>query len=215
MRERDDLLAPAAGLAGGRRLGGAAPHAAGSAGRGGPDRLEPGERRQLHDPRQGGEKGGSSAEAVGPSPTDRGKPGTKHHLVGERRGIPLVARQTAANVNEGTVLLDVVDAIPPIKQPAGPPRRRPDKLHADKAYDSRDRRAALERRGITPRIARKGSESKTKLGRHRWVIERAFAWLHRNRRLLVRYERRDDLHAAFLSLGSALICWHFAADLFC
>jgi transposase len=126
-----------------------------------------------------------------------------------------VALQTAANVNEGTVLLDAVDAIPPIKRPAGPPRRRPDKLHADKAYDSRDRRAALERRGITPRIARKGIESKTKLGRHRWVIERAFAWLHRNRRLLVRYERRDDLHAAFLHLGSALICWHFAADLFC
>jgi transposase len=135
--------------------------------------------------------------------------------VTDRRGIPLVSLQTAANVNEGTVLLDAVDAIPPIKQPDGPPRRRPDKLHADKAYDSRDRRAALERRGIVPRIARKGIESKTKLGRHRWVIERAFAWLHRNRRLLVRYERRDDLHSAFLHLGSALICWHFAADHFC
>jgi transposase len=126
-----------------------------------------------------------------------------------------VALQTAANVNEGTVLLDAVDAIPPIEQPTGPPRRRPDKLHADQADDARDRRAALERRGITPRIARQGIESKTKLGRHRWVIERAFAWLHRNRRLLVRYERRDDLHAALLHLGSALICWHFAADLFC
>lgn len=133
----------------------------------------------------------------------------------DRRGIPLVSLQTAANVNEGTVLLDAVDAIPPIKQPQGPPRRRPAKLHADKAYDSRDRRAALEQRDILPRIARKGIESKTKLGRHRWIIERAFAWLHRNRRLLVRYERRDDLHDAFLHLGSALICWHFAADLFC
>jgi IS5 family transposase len=127
----------------------------------------------------------------------------------------LVSLQTAANVNEGTVLLDLVDAIPPIKQPAGPPRQRPDKLHADKAYDSRDRRAALEQRDIIPRIARKGIESKTKLGRFRWVIERDFAWLHRNRRLLVRYERRDDLHDAFLHLGTALICWRFAADLFC
>lgn len=133
----------------------------------------------------------------------------------DRQGIPLASLQTAANVNEGTVLLDVIDAIPPIKQPTGPPRRRPDKLHGDKAYESRERQAALERRQITPRIARKGIESKTKLGRHRWVIERAFAWLHRNRRLLVRYERLDDLHEAFLHLGSALICWHFAADLFC
>jgi hypothetical protein len=135
--------------------------------------------------------------------------------VSDRQGIPLASRQTAANVNEGTVLLDVIDAIPPIRQPDGSARRRPDKLHADKAYESRDRRAALEARDITPRIARKGIESKTKLGRHRRVIERAFSWLHRNRRLLVRYERRDDLHAAFLHLGSALICWNFAADLFC
>jgi transposase len=152
---------------------------------------------------------------VGPNPTDRGKPGTKHHLVTDRRGIPLASLETAANVNEGTVLLDVIDAIPPIKQPDGSMRHRPDKLHADKAYDSRDRRAALGQRQITPRIARKGIESKTRLGRYRWVVERAFAWLHRNRRLLVRYERRDDLHEAFLHLGSALICRHFAADLFC
>ncbi len=136
-------------------------------------------------------------------------------MVSDRQGIPLVSLTTAANVNEGTKLLDAIDAIPPIKQPTGPPRRRPDKLHADKAYDSRDRRAALQQRDITPRIARKGIESKTKLGRHRWVIERDFAWLHRNRRLLVRYERLDALHEAFLHLGSALICWHFAADLFC
>ena len=152
---------------------------------------------------------------MGPNPTDRGKPGTKHHLVSDRQGIPLTSLQTAANVNEGTVLLDVIDAIPEIAQPDGPPRHRPDKLHADKAYESHDRRAALEQRGITPRIARKGIESRTKLGRFRWVIERDFAWLHRNRRLLVRYERRDDLHAAFLHLGTALICWRFAADLFC
>jgi len=136
-------------------------------------------------------------------------------VVSDRQGIPLASLVTAANVNEGTKLLDAIDAIPPIKQPAGPPRRRPDKLHADKAYDSRDRRAALEQRDIAPRIARKGVESTTRLGRHRWVIERDFAWLHRNRRLLVRFERRDDLHSAFLHLGCGLICWSFCFDLFC
>jgi IS5 family transposase len=136
-------------------------------------------------------------------------------VVSDHQGIPLVSLTTAANVNEGTKLLDAIDAIPPITQPAGPPRRRPDKLHGDKAYESQARRAALAERGIIPRIARKGIESKTKLGRFRWVIERDFAWLHRNRRLLVRFERRDDLHAAFLHLGCALICWSFAFDLFC
>src|SRR5215213_1809173 len=138
-----------------------------------------------------------------------------HRALSDRQGIPLASLQTADHVNEGTVLLDAVDAIPPIKRPRGRPRRRPDKLHADKAYDARKRRAALRRRGITPRIARKGIDSKTRLGRHRWVVERDFAWLHRNRRLLIRFERRDDLQAAFLHLGCALICWSVCSDLFC
>jgi transposase len=41
------------------------------------------------------------------------------------------------------------------------------------------------------------------------VAERDFAWVHRNRRLLVRYDRDDVTHEAFLSLGCALICWQF------
>ena len=104
----------------------------------------------------------------------------------------------------------LVDAIPPLKRPRGRPgrpRRRPDKLHADLGYASRANRALLRRRHIAPRIARKGVESRQRLGRHRWVAERTFAWLHRNRRLLVRYERDDALHQAFLSLGCALVCW--------
>jgi transposase len=117
---------------------------------------------------------------------------------------------TAANVNEGTVLERLIDAIPPLKPPRGRPgrpRRRPDTLHADLGYASRANRALLRRRGISPRIARKGVESRARLGRHRWKVERAFAWLHRNRRLLVRYDRDDTLHDAFLHLGCALICW--------
>lgn len=132
----------------------------------------------------------------------------------DRRGIPLAAFSTAANVNEGTVLDRLVDAIPPLKLPGGRPgrpRRRPAKLHADKAYDSRRCRALLRRRSITPRIARKGIESSTRLGRYRWVAERTFAWLHRNRRLLVRYERHPGLHDAFLDLACSLICCQFLA----
>jgi transposase len=117
---------------------------------------------------------------------------------------------TAAKVNEGTLLERLVDAIPPLRQPAhrpGRPRHRPDKLHADKGYDSRKNRAALRRRHIIPRIARRLIDSSERLGRYRWVAERTFAWLHRNRRLLVRYDRDDALHQAFLSLAAALTCW--------
>ena len=70
-------------------------------------------------------------------------------------------------------------------------------------------RRALRRRGISPRIARRGLDSSEHLGRYRWVAERDFAWLHRNRRLLIRYERDEALHEAFLYLGCALVCWQF------
>ena len=55
----------------------------------------------------------------------------------------------------------------------GRPRKRPAKLHADKAYDSSELRRALRARGITPRIARRGIDSSERLGRHRWVVERS------------------------------------------
>lgn len=102
----------------------------------------------------------------------------------------------------------VLDAVLPIKQPSGHRRKRPDKGHADKGYDYPRCRAALRRRHIKVRIARTGVERSDRLGRHRWVVERTIAWLHRQRRLAVRYERRADLHQAFLSLGCALICWN-------
>jgi IS5 family transposase len=128
----------------------------------------------------------------------------------EASGVPLAACLSAANVHDSRMMLEVVDAIEPIRRcRKGRPRKRPAKLHADKAYDSAPLRAELRRRGITPRIARRGFESSERLGRYRWVVERTGAWLNRYRRLKVRYERRADIHQAFLELGCALICWNY------
>lgn len=91
-----------------------------------------------------------------------------------------------------------------------PPRTAPTttrELHADKAYDSRDLRDWLRDRGITPRLARKGIESNTTLGRHRWIIERTIAWLFGYRRLTTRYERHTNLFHGFLTLAAALTCY--------
>jgi transposase len=63
--------------------------------------------------------------------------------------------------------------------------------------------------GIIPRIARRGIASSERLGRHRWVVERTLAWIARCRRLVVRHERRDDIHLAFLVLACAAICFGF------
>ena len=146
--------------------------------------------------------------AVGPNPTDRGKGGTKRHLVTDWRGIPLAVRLTGANRHESTVFEELLDATPPIKHTSGQRRRRPDKFHADKAYDVPRCRRALSCRRIKVRIARKRIEPKERLGRHRWVVERTLAWLNRYRRLTIRYERDDQIHQAFLTLGCAMICFN-------
>ncbi len=124
----------------------------------------------------------------------------------DRQGIPLAVTQSPANAHDSTMLEATVDAIRPTKRPSGQRRKRPAKLHADKGYDYPRCRATLRKRHITPRIARRGIERSDRLGRHRWVVERTLAWLNRFRRLTIRYERRADIHDAFLKLGCALIC---------
>ena len=108
-----------------------------------------------------------------------------------------------------------MDAVPPIRSCWGRPRKRPSKLHADKAYDHRRCRQALTRRRIQPRIARRGIDSSQRLGRHRWVVERTLAWFAQFRRLAIRYERRADIHLAFSTLAAALIVWRFIERWFC
>jgi len=76
-------------------------------------------------------------------------------------------------------------------------------------------RQACRRRGIVPRIARPGVESKERLGRHRWKVERTFAWLHRYRRLLIRWERRAVVHLGFLQLACCLIAFNFVRGGYC
>lgn len=90
----------------------------------------------------------------------------------------------------------------------GRPRRRPDRVQGDRAYDSEPHRRVLRRRGIRPELARRNTAHGSGLGTTRWVVERTLAWLHQFRRLRVRYERRADIHEAFLTLACALVCWN-------
>ena len=109
---------------------------------------------------------------TGPNPTDRGKKGSKIHLIVDRRGLPLSLGISAANLHDSQALIPLVRGIPPIRSRRGPRRRRPGKLHGDKGYDYRHLRRWLSSRGIRHRLARKGIESSQRLGRHRWVVER-------------------------------------------
>jgi transposase len=154
-------------------------------------------------------------DATGPNPTDRGKPGTKRHILVDRNGLPLAFILTGANVHDSKALINTVDALQPIRQRRGRPRKRPHKLHADKGYDYDRCRRDLRARGIIPRIARRGIEASTHLGKHRWVVERTFAWINQFRRLIIRYERHADLYLAFLTLAAAIICWRTLDSRFC
>lgn len=149
-----------------------------------------------------------AAKATGPNPTDRGKAGTKRHVLTDRHGLAQAFVLTGANVHDSVPLAQLLDAVVPVKGRRGRPRCRPDKLHADKAYDHRRCRRACRQRGIAPRIARRGVESRERLGRQRWVVERTLAWLAQMRRLSIRYERRLDIHYAFTSLACSLICFN-------
>ena len=209
LRLRHDVLAAVARLASGRCVAPLAARAPEPPGRRRPDRLEPGRAGFLHG---AGKKGGGQ---TGPNPTDRPTPGTKRHLVVDPTGVPLAARLSAANVHDVQLLEAVLDAIPPIHRRRGRPRFRPAKLHADKGYDYHRAHAALRRRGIMSRIARKGIHSSARLGRHRWVVERTVAWLNQMKRLIIRYERRADIHEAFLTLGCSLICCRYLQHTFC
>jgi transposase len=164
-------------------------------------RLEPG----LH--KQRVHRGEKEGEVTGSNPTNRGRPGTKRHIVTDRRGISLTVRLSGANLHDSRLLDPLLDAIPPIHGKRGRPRHRPGKLHADKGYDCPRCRRACTKRGVTHRIARKGIESRSHLGTHQWVVERTFAWLCKFRRLAVGYEQRADIHLAFTILACAIICF--------
>jgi transposase len=138
---------------------------------------------------------------------DRGKSGSKIHVLSDRAGVPLSVAVSAANTNDADALKPLIRAVPAIKSRRGPRRRKPAKLHADEAYDHTELRKWVRDRGIIVRIARKGIKTSKKLGKHRWVIERSIAWLSGYHRLTIRYDHYANHFSAFLTLAATLTCY--------
>ncbi len=137
--------------------------------------------------------------------------GSKHHLITDSGGVPLAISLTGGHRNDVTQLLPLVDSVGPVRGKIGRPRQRAERLLADRGYDFDKYRRLLWARGVKPVIARRGDEHGSGLGSQRWVVERTFAWLHNFRRLRTRYERRAELHEAFMQLGCAVICQRLRA----
>jgi len=209
VRQRDDLLEETAGLAESRRMGQDPPDSSGPVTQGRPDRFFQSDCRfVLRLRRFGGQK-------TGPNPTDRRKAGSKHHLIPDANGIPLAHKLTEANRHDVTQTLPLVHAIPAIGGKPGRPQKRPEALQEDRAYHSQTLRESLRKLGIVPLLAKRYTEHGSGLGKTRWVIERYLSWLHQFKRLRQRYERRSDIHDAFLRLSCALICFNVLQNSFC
>src|SRR3954471_15051666 len=99
-----------------------------------------------------GEQGGS---ATGPSPVDRARNGSKHHLLVDATGIPLAWTVTGGNRNDVTQLVPLVERVPPVRGLVGRPRRRPERVTADRGYDHDKYRRELRLRRMEPEIARR------------------------------------------------------------
>jgi transposase len=114
---------------------------------------------------------------------------------------------TAANRHDVTQLIPLIDAIPPVGGKSGPRLRKPKEVMADRGYDSNPHRMKLSGRGIFTSIARRGQPHGSGLGIYRYVVEQSLALLHQFRRLRTRFDKRDDIHQAFMDIGCSMICW--------
>jgi transposase len=123
----------------------------------------------------------------------------------DANGLPLHALISGANTHDSKLFEPLLDTNPPVSRRGQRPQRRPGKVHADKGYDFPRCRAYLHRRGIKVRIARRGIDTSTRLGRVRWVVERTISWLLRFKRLGLRYDRTERTLAPLLTLAMVLI----------
>ena len=148
----------------------------------------------------------------GPSPVDRGRPGSKHHLIVDAGGLPLAWTLTGGNRNDVTQLLPLLDASRRCAAGSAGRFAGPSGA-ADRGYDHDQYRRQLRQRGIRPQIARRGAARLRPRHAVRWVVERTSPGYTTFKRLLVRYDRRDEIHEAFLAIACCLVCHRRLASL--
>ena len=103
-------------------------------------------------------------------------------------------------------MLPLVLDMPEVAGKVGRPKRKPAMVVADKAFDDESLRILLRWLGIKPVLPKRGTEEHG-LGVWRWFVERTISWLHQFRRLRIRWDRRPEIHQAFLTLAAAIICY--------
>ncbi len=153
---------------------------------------------------------------TGSNPTDRGTDGVKRALLTEGHGVPIGVAIDGANRHDMKLVRATLESMV-VERPA-PTAEQPQGMCLDKGYDYDEVRRTLAEFGFTAHIRSRDQEAK-ELAREagkkarRWVVERSHSWLHRFRRLLVRWEKKPQHYLAFLHFACALIAFR-AAGLF-
>lgn len=124
----------------------------------------------------------------------------------DAQGVPLVVQTGPANVHDSQPALVLLDAIPPIQGPRGPPRFRPKVFQGDAAYGTPANTKGTRERGVVPLLSKPRHPHGSGLGRFRYVVERTHTWFSLNRRLRLCYEKCGAHFQAFHDLAAALIC---------
>lgn len=127
-------------------------------------------------------------------------------MLTDAAGVPLVVKTAPANQHDVKTMLPLVVDMPAVAGKPGRPKRQPAMIVADKAFDDESLRIILRWLDIEPVLPHRG-EDEHGLGVWRWFIERTISWLHQFRRLRIRWDRRPEVHQAFLSLAAAIICY--------
>jgi len=141
------------------------------------------------------ERGG---ELTGPNPTDRGKAGTKYHVVASTDGVPLGVVPSAANVHDTRLFPHLLRLALAVCAAIG-------RLYADAGYDSADNRGLCLRDGIEPHIRKVGEAHGSGLGSVRCVVEHDCAWLLANKRLDRRHDRLGRMILALLTTACIFV----------
>jgi putative transposase len=147
---------------------------------------------------------------TGPDPTNRGKLGTKRHILSDREGAPLGAVVSAANRNDMKLAEATLDSI--VVERPSPTTDQPQHLCRDKGFDFPETRRAAEERGYVVHTPMRGLDSpppppEQRFPARRWVLERTNSWHNRFRKLRIRYEKKPANYLGLVQFACVLIVY--------
>jgi len=155
-------------------------------------------------------------QATGKNPTDRGKIGTKRSLLTDGAGIPLGVVVSGANTHDKHLVGSTLTSCP-IDRPE-PTAKAKQHLLMDKGYDYADVRELVDEWGYSAHIAIRGTDPQKKkripgYRSRRWVVERTHSWMNRFRRLLIRWEKKEENYEGLIHFACAWITFRAAGVL--